>query len=68
MKMMIAITPTAKNPGISRIACNSPISAPSKPATSMTKLFSRADHVENAIGMAIAIRKRSVTGRRQRGS
>jgi hypothetical protein len=58
----------AKNPGISRTVCSQPISAPSKPAISMTKLFRSADHVAKAIGMAKAISARSATGRRQRGS
>ena len=49
--MMIAITPTARNPGISRTVCSNPISAPSKSATSMTKLFSSALQALNAIGM-----------------
>jgi hypothetical protein len=34
----------------------------------MTKLFSSADHVAKAIGMAKAISASNATGRRQRGS
>jgi hypothetical protein len=61
------ITPTARNPGISRTVCSQPMSEPSKSATSMTKLFNNADHVENAIGIAAAIKNNKVTGRRQNG-
>lgn len=65
--MMIAITPTARKPGISRTVCSSPMSEPSKSATSMTKLFSNADQVLKAIGIASAIRNSKATGRRQKG-
>src|SRR6056297_480907 len=68
MNMISAITPTAKNPGISRTVCSQPISEPSNAATSMTKLLSSADHVAKATGIAAAIRNKSVTGRRQTGS
>jgi hypothetical protein len=44
------------------------MSEPSKSATSMTKLFNNADHVENAIGIAAAIKNNKVTGRSQTGS
>ena len=44
-KMMIAMTPTATKPGISRTVCSKPMSAPSNCAASMTKLLSSADHV-----------------------
>ena len=66
--MMTTMTPTARNPGTSRTACSSPISAPSNRAASTTKLFSNANQTEKAIGMAKAMRKRSVTGRRQNGN
>ena len=66
-KRMIAITPTARKPGISRTVCNNPMSEPSNAATSITKLFNSADHVLNAIGMANAMRNSSATGRRQNG-
>ena len=65
--MIRAITPTARKPGISRTVCSQPISAPSKPATSMTKLFSRADQVAKATGIAAASTKSSTMGRRQAG-
>ena len=67
MKMMIAMTPTARKPGISRIVCSQPISTPVNPARSMTKLFRSADHVANARGIAAAIRNNSVVGLRQNG-
>ena len=67
-KIMIAITPTAKKPGVSRTVCSNPMSEPSKLATSITKLFNKADHVLKAIGMAKAIRNNNTIGRRQRGS
>ena len=54
MKNKIDITRTARNPGISLTLCSQPISTPEKPDTSMTKLFSKATHVENAMGMAMA--------------
>ncbi len=54
--MMIAITPMARNPGISRTVCSQPISAPSNCATSITKLLSSADHVAKAIGIPKAIK------------
>jgi len=62
MKMMIAITPTARNPGISRMEWSQPISAPVKPAASITKLFKSADHVAKDSGMAIAISTKSTQG------
>ena len=61
------ITPMARKPGISRTVCSQPMSWPSKFATSMTKLFSSADQVAKATGMAAAIRNRSACGRRQNG-
>ena len=67
MNMINAITPTARNPGISRTECSRPISLPVKSATSITKLFSSADHVAKATGIAIDIRINRTTGRRQRG-
>ena len=66
-KMMIAITPMARKPGISRTVCSQPLSDPSKWPTSMMKLFRSADHVAKAIGIAAAITKRRLTGRRQSG-
>ena len=66
-KIMIAITPTAKKPGISRTECNKPISPPSKLAISTTKLLSNALHVANAIGMAAAMTKSKKIGLRQIG-
>ena len=41
-----AITPTARNPGISLTPCNQPIFTPSNSATSITKLFNNAIQVE----------------------
>ena len=51
-----AMTPTASNPGISRTVCSQPISLPVNPATSMTKLLSKADHVAKLSGIAAARR------------
>ena len=67
MNMMMAMTPIARNPGISRTVCSQPISTPVNPAASMTKLFSRADQVLNAMGIAKAITNSNATGRRQNG-
>ncbi len=63
----IAMTPIARKPGISRTVCSKPMSDPSKSATSITKLFSSADHVLKAMGMASAMRNSRATGRRQNG-
>jgi hypothetical protein len=46
---------------------NHPISAPSKPTSSITKLFNKADHVEKETGCAIAIRNNKVIGLLQNG-
>ena len=59
IKMITAITPTARNPGISRTVCSKPMSAPSKFAASMTKLFSSALHALNAMGMVMPSRTRA---------
>ena len=67
MNMIRAITPIAKNPGISRTECSQPMSAPSNFATSITKLFNSADHVAKATGIAIAITNKSAMGLRQNG-
>ena len=61
------MTPTARKPGTSRTVCRSPMSAPSKEATSTTKLLRSADQVAKATGIAAAITNRSATGRRQGG-
>jgi len=66
--MISRITPMARKPGISRTVCSQPISTPVKPAASMTKLLSSADHVAKAMGMAKAMRNSRLSGRRQRGS
>ena len=68
MKTMIAMTPTARKPGISRTMCSAPMSAPSNAATSTTKLLSSADQVAKATGMAAAKTNSSAVGRRQAGS
>jgi len=62
------ITPMAMKPGISRTEWSQPMSEPSNCATSMTKLFKSADHVEKASGIAMAIRISSAIGWRQMGS
>ena len=66
-KMMMAMTPMARNPGISRTECSNPLSAPSKPAISIRKLLSSAYQVTKAIGIDSAIRNSSATGLRQSG-
>ena len=46
----------AKSPGISRILWSKPIFSPLKPATSTTKLLSKAFQAVNAMGTAAARR------------
>ena len=48
------ITQTARKPGISLTLWSQPISIPEKSDASITKLFSKATQVENAMGIAIA--------------
>ncbi len=67
MKTMTRITPTARKPGISRMVCSRPMSAPSNAAISTTKLLSSADHVAKATGMMKANSISSASGRCQRG-
>ena len=55
----------AMKPGTSRKDCRMPISAPVKPALSMTKLFSSAFHVAKLKGTAPAITRIITSGRRQ---
>jgi hypothetical protein len=66
-KMMTAMTPTARNPGISRTVWSQPISTPVKSAASITQLLISADHVAKDRGIAAAIRNRRNTGCRQNG-
>ena len=51
-----------RNPGTSLRLCKIPISTPVKAAFSTTKLLSIADHVLNAIGIAIDISISKVIG------
>src|SRR6056300_2069719 len=67
INIISAITPIARNPGISRTVCSQPMSDPSNWPTSITKLFSRADQTENAKGMAMAIATNSALGLRHAG-
>ena len=62
MKMMIAMTPMAKKPGISRTVWSQPISTPVNPASSTTKLFKSADQVAKANGIPAAIRNNRKMG------
>jgi hypothetical protein len=56
------ITVKERKPGTSRKLCKMPISTPEKAARSTAKLFSNADHVLNAKGIAMDISTNSVVG------
>jgi hypothetical protein len=58
------ITVKERKPGTSRKLCKMPISTPEKAARSTAKLFSNADHVLNAKGIAMDISTNSVVGRK----
>ena len=62
MKASTNTTVKAKKPGISRTLCSKPISAPSKFAFSITKLFNRAIQLEKAIGTTIEINNKKFCG------
>ena len=55
----------AIKPGTSRKLCRMPISAPVKPARSITKLFNSAFQVAKLKGTAPAITRINTSGRRQ---
>ena len=58
----------ANNPGISRIDCSVPISAPVNAAFSMAKLFNRAFQAEKVMVMTIPARARNTNGLSLEGS